>query len=142
MEWRGGERSGKRDVEGDLVNEKRASAQFSSLLSSPFPLFKFLAQKESLLLNFTELASIESLLSTHSTQPLPPGTPSTYVPTSTRLSYESFCRIRTLVTPRARRYFSAGMFLSFQPDNEGRIEGGEFFRRLCSTICITAYSAI
>ena len=28
------------------------------------------------------------------------------------------------------------MFLSFQPDPTGRIDGSEFFRRLCSTICI------
>ncbi|GMH54494.1 hypothetical protein TrRE_jg7526, partial [Triparma retinervis] len=89
-----------------------------------------LKAKESTLLNFTELASIEALLNSHGTPPSPGSS------SGSRLSYESFSRIRSSVSKRASKYFTAGMFLSFTPDGEGKIDGGEFFRRLCSTICI------
>ncbi|GMI02998.1 hypothetical protein TrVE_jg9726 [Triparma verrucosa] len=91
---------------------------------------KFLAAKESSLLNFEELAAVESLLNksgqrdnVNSTEPV-------------MLTYEDFCALRPQVPKRALRYMSPAFFLSFNPDSSGHISATAFFKRLCSSICI------
>ena len=84
---------------------------------------KFLAAKESSLLNFEELAAVESLLNkrgqrdnVNSTEPV-------------MLTYEDFCALRPQVPKRALRYMPPAFFLSFNPDSSGRISATAFFKR-------------